>query len=135
MSCSTPNCRGPIPEPFTSVRSPHTAPEPKLNCMPLTPFQEALPTLLRRMRDIPGRVAGDRRAGKVIVPPRLDQLLDRRMRGNGFDGFVFLGHCHSMKLTGPPATPSDAEYFNGYNGYSLIPEHALVSLDLARDVG
>src|SRR5439155_18887424 len=47
MSCSTPNWRGPIPEPATSVRSPHTAPEPKLNCMSYTPSQKPLQRRLR----------------------------------------------------------------------------------------
>src|SRR3974377_571494 len=86
MSGSTPNGGGPIPEPVTSVRSPQTAPEPKLNCISDTPFQnsvlglnqEPLQNLFGGMGDIPSLgIAGDCRAREMVVPPAFDQLVDR----------------------------------------------------------
>src|SRR5215470_20280259 len=76
-----------MPEPVTSVRSPQTAPEPKLNCMSDTPFQKPLQRLHGGVGDIPGLgIAGDCRTRKIVLPPALDQLIDRggpRFRGGG----------------------------------------------------
>src|SRR5215472_1047951 len=93
MSCNTPNWRGPIPEPVTSVRSPQTAPEPKLNCISDTPLQQPLKLLLSGMGDIPGlRIAGDCRSRKMIGPPALNQVLDRSRLCGLVDPVIFLGH-------------------------------------------
>src|SRR5215469_10122998 len=93
MSCSTPNCRGPIPEPVTSVRSPHTAPEPKLNCISHTPLQQPLQFLLGGMGDIPSlRIAGDCRPREMIGPPAFNQMLDRSELGGLVGAVIFLGH-------------------------------------------
>src|ERR1700757_1821234 len=98
MSCSTPNCRGPMPDPTTSVRSPHIAPEPKLNCMSFTPVQEPLQPLLGGVGDIPGlRVAGDRRAREMVGPPTFDQLLDRRRCGSLVPTEIFLAHWSLLR--------------------------------------
>src|ERR1700732_3149924 len=99
MSCSTPNCRGPMPDPITSVRSPHIAPEPKLNCMSITPLQEPLQFLLGGMGDIPGlRVTGDRRAREMVGPPAFNQLLDRGGRGCLVGAVIFLGHWPLLRI-------------------------------------
>src|SRR5260370_26831513 len=99
MSCSTPNCRGPIPDPTTSVRSPHIAPEPKLNCMSFTPLQEPLQPLLGGVSDIPGlRVAGDCRAREMVGPPTVNQLLDRSRRGGLVRAVVFLGQWSLRRI-------------------------------------
>src|ERR1700747_1404451 len=98
MSCSTPKCRGPMPDPITSVRSPHIAPEPKLNCMSNTPLQEPLQPLFGGVGDIPGlRVAGDRRAREMVGPPTFNQPLDRRRRGSLVGAVIFLGHWSLLR--------------------------------------
>src|SRR5437016_10005009 len=91
MSCSTPNWRGPIPVPVTSVRSPHTAPEPKLNCMSYTPAQKPLGTLWWRGPSSPRREAVSE-------------------------------------------AWSDAQDLNRKDCDSLVPEDALIGLDLPGDV-
>src|SRR5712671_2508889 len=99
MSCSTPNCRGPMPDPITSVRSPHSAPEPKLNCMLFTPRQEPLQPLFGGVGDIPGlRVAGDRRTWEMVVPPTFNQQLDRRRRGGLVGAVILFGHWSLVRI-------------------------------------
>src|SRR5271169_3258448 len=99
MSCSTPNCRGPIPDPITSVRSPHIAPEPKLNCMSFTPLQEPFQSLFGGVGDIPGlRVAGDCRAREMVGPPAFNQLLDRRRPDGLVGAVIFLGHRSLLRI-------------------------------------
>src|SRR6266446_2992375 len=90
-----------MPEPVTSVRSPQTAPAPKLNCMSYNPSQEPLQPFLSGVSDIPSlRIARDCRAWEMIRPPVFDQLFDRNRVG-GFDyAEIFLGHGHSFENTG-----------------------------------
>src|SRR5215467_7421328 len=93
MSCRTPNWRGPIPEPTTSVRSPQTAPEPKLNCMSNTPSQETLQRLLCGVSDVPSlRVTGDGRAREMVAPPALNELFQRIGSAGSVSVVVFFGH-------------------------------------------
>src|SRR5438270_6458642 len=88
-----------MPDPITSVRSPHSAPEPKLNCMLFTPLQQPLQPLFGGVGDIPGlRVAGDRRARKMVGPPTFNQLLDRRRRGSLVGAVIFLGHWSLLRI-------------------------------------
>src|SRR5437588_7802615 len=99
MSCRTPNWRGPIPEPTTSVRSPQTAPEPKLNCMSNTPSQEPLQLLLCGVGDVPSvRVSGDCRAREMVGPPPLNEPFDRGGRSISVGVVVFLGHWPLLRI-------------------------------------
>src|SRR5215471_11124373 len=125
-----------MPDPITSVRSPHIAPEPKLSCMSVTPFQKALEILLCGMCDIPDqRIAGDRRSREVVCPPHFDQLLDR-MRCGALVGFNRLFEHRRLRefcavhLT----TASDAKDLDGHDGDGLVPEYPFISLDLSGDI-
>src|SRR5258708_444025 len=99
MSWSTPNCRGPMPEPVTSVRSPHTAPEPKLNCMSNTPFQELLQPFLADMSDIPRlRITGDCRAREMVGPPAFDQQLNGNRVGGLHGAEISFRHLPLLNI-------------------------------------
>src|SRR5947209_15394403 len=130
MSCRTPNCRGPIPDPIISVRSPQIAPEPKLNCMSFTPLQEPLQPLFGGVGDIPGlRVAGDCRAREMVGPPTFNQLLDRASPCGLVGAKIFLGHWPLLRIS------SEAQNFDWHDRDGLIAEYALISLKFARNIG
>src|SRR5579871_5902165 len=83
-----PNWSGPIPEPVTSVRLPHSAPAPKASCMlillPLECREAPLQLFLGGESVVPGR-GGLRhgRAREMVVPPALDErggVVGRRLR-------------------------------------------------------
>src|SRR5689334_14060383 len=98
MSCRTPNWRGPMPDPITSVRSPHIAPEPKLTCMLFTPLQSPRHALLDGVGDITSRgVASDCRAREMVCPPTFNQFLDRRRRGSLVGAVIFVGHWSLLR--------------------------------------
>src|SRR5437868_10936635 len=140
-----------MPDPITSVRSPHTAPEPKLNCMSFTPRQELLQHLFGSVGDIPGlRVAGDCRAREMVGPPTFNQQLDRRGRSALVGAVIFLGHWSllrrrrierkhraSMLNKCPPLVSRrllEAQNFDGHDRDGLITEYALICLKLARHI-
>src|ERR1051325_1511152 len=95
-----PNWSGPMPEPVTSVRLPHSAPAPNASCMYLTPLRRAgasppgwrvspalhvgetpLQFFLGGEDVVPDlRHLSHRRTREMIFPPTLDQLLERRRR-------------------------------------------------------
>src|SRR5437773_6769085 len=80
-SCRMPNWSGPMPDPVTSVRLPHSAPAPNASCMSEHSLGEVnkppLQLFLGGESVVPGlRHLGDRRARKVVLPPALDDVAD-----------------------------------------------------------
>src|SRR5690242_3314569 len=80
-SCKIPNCSGPMPDPVTSVRLPHSAPAPKASCISQPSLNEIdkapLQLLLGGESMVPGgRQLCDRRAGEVVGPPMFDDIFE-----------------------------------------------------------
>src|SRR5438477_3599301 len=76
-SCRMPNCSGPIPDPLTSVRFPHSAPAPNASCMSQASLNEIDEAPLQLLFGGEGVVPGGRhlrhrRAREVVFPPPLD---------------------------------------------------------------
>src|ERR1700686_697219 len=90
-SDNMPNWSGPMPEPITSVRLPHSAPAPNASCMsedsPKLVNKAPLQLFLGGESVVPGlRHLGHRRSGKMIGPPALDDVLERLRRSGGAGG-------------------------------------------------
>src|SRR5215203_806156 len=80
-----PNWSGPMPDPVTSVRVPHSAPAPNASCMSVSSVDEGgeppLQIFLGGEGVVPGlRHLRDRGPGKMIGPPALDGVGDRAGR-------------------------------------------------------
>src|SRR5713226_1150211 len=77
-----PNWSGPMPEPVTSLRVPHSAPAPNASCMSAPSLEKIGKTPLQFFLGGEGVVPGlghpgDRRAGEMVGPPALDDLAER----------------------------------------------------------
>src|SRR5205823_3029202 len=77
-SCRMPNWSGPMPDPVTSVRLPHSAPAPNASCMLQYLLQAPLQFFLGGKSVVPdGCHLRHRRAGEVVLPPALDDGFER----------------------------------------------------------
>src|SRR5579885_27071 len=119
-----PNWSGPIPEPVTSVRLPHSAPAPNASCMLQALLQAPLELFLGGESVVPrGGHAGHRRAGEVVVPPALDDGVERVRRPS------------RRRFRPSSALLLKTEDFDRQDRHRLVAEHALVGLDLAGEAG
>src|SRR5579872_1203574 len=81
-SCRMPNWSGPIPEPVTSVRLPHSAPAPNASCISVVlldeGFEAPLQLFLGGESVVPGGGGlSHRRAGEMVFPPALNERITR----------------------------------------------------------
>src|SRR6266851_9839505 len=127
-----PNWSGPIPDPVTSVRLPHSAPAPNASCMSENSLQAPLQLFLGGKSVVPGRRhLGHRRSGKMIGPPALHDVIERSRRGrdarrprNARGGGLF----HGQLLL-------EAEDLDRDDRDRLVAEHPLIGFDFTGDVG
>src|SRR5260370_21982767 len=96
-----PNWSGPMPDPVTSVRLPHSAPAPNASCMSEHSQSEVdeapLQLFLGGETVVPGlRHLGHRRAGEMILPPALDQIVERLRQCRGGGGRLGSAACGGL---------------------------------------